>query len=149
MKVMKNSNHKKRVMAASELPEGTVILVQSNAYVEVSEDDYEQGVGRNVNTWEFDVSGQYSSAQELVDAIAAKSYCFSNKLEDYYFMDDHLTTSAEVDDDNLPVDDRDFDAFKSGEVNWYIADMYLQLTVVSEPHEMTPDEAESFGFNLY
>ena len=52
----------RRPIKAAELS-GNKILVRSKAYVDISEDDYEQGAGRYVNQWDFDVRGEYASAQ--------------------------------------------------------------------------------------
>lgn len=128
---------------------GDKIIVKSLAYVDVTEDDYEQdAVGPYVNSWDFDVRGEYNSADELIKAIANNSYVFSDKLEDYYFMDGSLRTSAEVDVDNEIPSEGQYEAWKRGEEQLYIADMYLAVEVGSV-HEMTDDEAQAYGFQLY
>lgn len=137
----------RRAINAAELS-GNKILVRSKAYVDVSEDDYEQGVGNYVNQWDFDVRGEYASAQELVKAIANKSYVFSENIEDYYFLDGSLHTSATVDGYNyIPTEDQ-IEAWKRGEEMLYIADLYLPLEVGSV-HDMTDEEAETFGLEVY
>lgn len=124
------------------------IIVKSKGYVDVTLDDYENGALDQVNSWDFDVRGTYSTAQELIDAIANATYVFSNKIDDYYFMDGSIRTSAEVDADNDVPSDAQYEAWKRGEENLFIADLYLSIEVGSESHEMTDEEAESFGFNV-
>lgn len=134
------------IKAATE--NGAKILVRSNAFVDIMEDDYEQGAtGSYINQWDFDVRGEYDSAQALVDAIEKNSYVFSNNLQDYYVLDGALHTSAMVDNDNEIPSDSQIEAWKRGEETLYIADMYLSLEI-GAVHDMTDDEAESFGFSL-
>lgn len=73
---------------------------------------------------------------------------FSDKVQDYYFMDGHLSTSAEVDVDNSEPSESQYEDWKRGQEKLYIADMYLAIEVGSV-HEMTDDEAQNFGFQLY
>ena len=134
------------IKAATE--NGAKILVRSNAFVNIMEDDYEQGAtGSYINQWDFDVRGEYDSAQALVDAIEKNSYVFSNNLQDYYVLDGALQTSATVDNDNEIPSDSQIEAWRRGEETLYIADMYLSLEI-GAVHDMTGDEAESFGFSL-
>ena len=134
------------IKAATE--NGAKILVRSNAFVDIMEDDYEQGAtGSYINQWDFDVRGEYDSAQALVDAIEKNSYVFSNNLQDYYVLDGALHTSAMVDNDNEIPSDSQIEAWKRGEETLYIAEMYLSLEI-GAVHDMTDDEAESFGFSL-
>lgn len=136
------------ITAAADIS-GAKIIIRYPAFVDITEDDYEQGaVGPYVNSWDFDVRGEYNSADELIKAIANNSYVFSDKLEDYYFMDGSLRTSAEVDVDNEIPSEGQYEAWKRGEEQLYIADMYLAIEVGSV-HEMTDDEAEAFGLQIY
>ena len=134
------------IKAATE--NGAKILVRSNAFVDIMEDDYEQGAtGSYINQWDFDVRGEYDSAQALVDAIEKNSYVFSNNLQDYYVLDGALHTSATVDNDNEIPSDSQIEAWRRGEETLYKAGMYLSLEI-GAVHDMTDDEAESFGFSL-
>ena len=148
MKISRRSiKASRRPIKAAELS-GNKILVRSKAYVDISEDDYEQGVGSYVNQWDFDVRGEYASAQELIKTIADNSYVFSENIEDYYFLDGSLHTSATVDVDNdIPTEDQ-IEAWKRGEEMLYIADLYLPLEVGSV-RDMTDEEAEAFGLSIY
>jgi len=131
------------------IDDGMHIIIDSKAYVDVTEDDFEQGeVGPYVNSWEFDVRGEYNSIGELVRAISENSYVFSEDVGDYYYMDGSIRTSATVDVDNSKPTDAQIDAWQRGEEKLYVADMYLDIKV-GTVHEMTEDEARDFGISIY
>lgn len=128
---------------------GMKILVASKAYVDVAVDDYEQGEGDFVNSWDFDVRGEYTSAEELVRAIHKETYVFSDKLSDYVFLDGNLQTDAFVNADNEEPSKSEIEAWENGEETLYNAHLAIPLSVVMNEHEMTEDEAESFGLTIY
>ena len=133
----------------ASIDDGMHIIIDSKAYVDVTEYDFEQGaVGPYVNSWEFDVRGEYNSIGELVRAISENSYVFSEDVGDYYYMDGSIRTSATVDVDNSKATDAQIDAWQRGEEKLYIADMYLDIKV-GTVHEMTEDEARDFGISIY
>lgn len=122
------------------------IIVSERGFVDVYEDSYESGQGDHVNSWDFDVRGEYDTFEDLVSAIDKVLY-FGLNADDYVFIDGSIQSSASVDADNYPADDNDFELFKRGELALYIADVYLAVNV-GDTHVMTPDEAESFGIEL-
>ena len=140
--------HGRRRLTESNLSSEIVLIVKSKAYVDITEDDYEQGALDTVNSWDFDVRGTYRNAKELVSAIAKESFVFSEDVNDYYILDGALHTSAMVDNDNYAPDEEQVDAWKRGEEKLYIADMYLPIEVGCASHDITDDEAEMFGFKL-
>lgn len=126
------------------------ILVSRKGYISVSEDDYEDGMGDTVNSWDFDVRGEYSSAEELVRAIEKATGIFYNyEPSDFVFSNNHLYGSATVNADNEEPSKSEINAWEKGELMLYTADLVLSLEVVSEKHTMTEDEAEAFGFGSY
>ena len=149
---VKANNHaisrRRAIKAAADL-NGMKIIIKSKAYVDVSVDDYEQGVGEYVNQWDFDVRGEYNTIQELIDRIANESYVFSKNIGDYVYLDGSLQTSATVDAENYTPSESQFEAWKNGEETLYIADMYLPLEVGGGSHEMTEEEAQAFGLSVY
>ena len=147
--VKSNKINKRRAITAAEGLNDMKIIVKSKAYVDIAVDDYEQGALNLVNSWDFDVRGEYDTLQELIDRIADESYIFSNNIADYYYMDGRIGTSAMVDADNSVPTDGQYEAWKRGEENLYIADLYLSLEVGGGSHEMTEEEAEAFGLALY
>lgn len=125
------------------------ILVTKKGTIEVSEDDYEKGMGDFVNSWDFDCRGEYDSAEDLIKAIQKETYLFDDyKVSDFVFYDGNIMSSDMVDEDNMKADKRDIDLWEKGEKKLYIADMFLSLECVSDKHEMTDDEAEQFGFSF-
>ena len=122
------------------------IIVSERGFVDVYEDSYESGQGDQVNSWDFDVRGEYDTFEELVAAIDEVLY-FGLTADDYVFIDGSIQSSASVDADNYPANDNDFELFKRGELALYIADVYLAVNV-GDTHVMTEDDASSFGIDL-
>ena len=52
-----------------------------------------------------------------------------------------------VDENNYQADDNDIKLWKNREIDLFIADIFLPVCV-GDVHEMTEDEAESFGLSL-
>ena len=129
--------------------DGIKILVTSKAMVDVAVDDYEQGEGDFVNSWDFKIPSDYDSAEDLVYAIARNSGVFSDKVEDYVFLDGSIQTDALVNNDNEEPSKAEIEAWKNGEETLYNAHLYLSVSCVMDEHEMTDDEAEAFGFPVY
>ena len=149
LSIKSNKINKRRAITAAEGLNDMKIIVKSKAFVDITVDDYEQGALDMVNSWDFDVRGEYDTIQELIDRIANESYIFSDNIADYYYMDGRIGTSAMVDADNsVPTEDQ-YEAWKRGEETLYIADLYLPLEVGGGSHEMTEEEAEAFGLALY
>ena len=122
------------------------IIVSKYGFVDVYEDDYESGQGAHVNTLDFDVRGRYDSFEQLVSAIDKQIY-FNLTASDYEFYDGAIHSSQSVDVNNYVADKNDFELFRNGELDLYIADVYLPLDV-GEVRAMNDDDAESFGIGL-
>ena len=139
---------RRRPIKAAEGLNGMKIIAQENAHVEVYEDEYDRGAGQYVNSWSIDVIGEYSSIESLIYNIANTVYAFSDDINDYYFLDGALHTSAVVNNDNEEPTEDEWNRWKAGEEKLYFADLWIPLGVGSI-HEMTEDEAEAFGLSLY
>ena len=124
------------------------ILVTKKGVVECYEDDYENGEGDFANSWDFDVRGEYDSAEDLIKAIVKETYLFDFKVDEFGFMDGAIQTSDLVDEESIKADKHDIELWKKGEKTLYSANMTLPLECVSDKHEMTDDEAEEFGFSM-
>lgn len=124
------------------------ILVTKKGVVECCEDSYEEGEGEYVNEWDFDVRGEYDSAEDLIKAIVKATYLFDFKVDEFVFMAGAIQTSDLVDEESIKADKHDIELWKKGEKTLYSANMYLSLECVSDKHEMTEDEAEEFGFSM-
>lgn len=124
------------------------ILVTKKGVVDCYEDDYENGEGDFVNSWDFDVRGEYDSAEDLIKAIVKETYLFDFKVDKFSFTDGAIQTSDLVDKESIKADKYDIELWKKGEKTLYSANMWLPLECVSDKHEMTEDEAEEFGFSM-
>lgn len=124
------------------------ILVTKKGTIDCYVDDYENGEGDYANSWDFDVRGEYDSAEDLIKAIAKETYLFDFGIKDFVFTDGAIQTTDLVDEESIKADKHDIELWKKGEKILYSATMYLPLECVSDKHEMTEDEAEEFGFEL-
>ena len=122
------------------------IFVTSKGYVECYEDSYEEGELGYANSWDFDVRGEYDSADQLIKAIVRATGLFDFKVEDFAVTDGYLQSSDLVDENSYVADKRDNELWKKGEKTLYSANLSLKLECVSDLHTMTEDEAEEFGF---
>lgn len=148
IKGKKNNVGRRAIKAATDNSQ-PYIYVQGPCYVDVAVDDYEKGELNHVNSWEFDIADGFKTAQELVDDIAESSYIFSNDINDYVVLDSSLQTDALVNAENeLPSDD-EVERWKRGELELYIAHLWVKLKVGVATHDMTDDEAEKFGLSVY
>lgn len=141
-----SSTRRRPVTAAADLSDNKII-VQSKAVVEVYEDDWEQGEGKYVNGWEFDISGEYNSIDAVISQISNTVFAFSDNKADYYFMDGALRTSATVNNDNETPSEAEMERWMQGQEMMYTAYLYLYLGVGSI-HEMTDEEAEAYGITV-
>ena len=124
------------------------ILVTKKGIVECYEDSYEEGELGYANSWDFDVRGEYDSAEDLIKAIVKATYLFDFDVEEFGFTDGAIQTSDLVDEESIKADKHDIELWKKGEKTLYSATMWLPLECVSDKHEMTDDEAEQFGFSF-
>lgn len=127
-----------------------IILVLGKGYVETEVDDYEKGcIGEFGASWDFDARGIYGSLDELMEAVRKASYL---DMDDgaFSFYDGSLRFSVTVNVDNCLASESEIEAWKKGDEKLWIADGNVPLCVVSEsPHEMTDEEAEALGLEVY
>lgn len=136
------------VMGAMDI-ENLTIYVPSYCYVDVMVDSYEQGGGEQVNSWTFQVADGFRTAQELIDDIAESSGIFSNDINDYVVLDSSLQTDATVNAENEIPTEEELEAWKRGELELYVAHLWVRLQVGSATHDITDEEAEAFGLSVY
>lgn len=124
------------------------ILVTKKGVVDCYEDSYEEGELGYARSWDFDVRGEYDSAEDLIKAIVKETYLFDFKVDEFIFTDGAIQTSDLVDEESIKADKHDIELWKKGEKTLYSANMWLYLECISDKHEMTDDEAEEFGFGM-
>jgi len=124
------------------------------ADVEVYEDSWDEGELDYVNSWDLNHELKhktFNTVDELVEAVAKVSYCFSNNKSDYVYIDGRISTDATVNENNEEPDKEEYAAWKSGELMLYVARLTLKVTMIPAgmDHEMTKEEAERFGLEVY
>lgn len=127
-----------------------MILVLGKGYVDTEVDDWEKGcIGEFGASWDFDVRGIYESLDGLKEAVRKASYL---DLDDgaFSFYDGSLRFSVTVDVDNTVASEAQIEAWRKGEEKLWLADGCVPLRVINErPHEMTDEEAEALGLEVY
>lgn len=143
MKTNINSRHYLR----SALDNGLRIITHGYE-CDVHEDDWEEGEGDYVNSWNGRLNGSFATKEELYKAIEKEIYLPVND-QTCQFYDGTLQLSWNVNVDNEEPTEEEFEAWKRGEETMYILDMFIPLEVGSATHGMSDEEAESFGLNRY
>lgn len=122
------------------------------ATVEVSEDSYNEGELDYVNSWTIDslVGKTFNNVDELIKAINNAEWVFSDNKSDYVYIDSRIDTDATVNVDNEEPSEYEYEAWKRGELMLYNAHLMVGVTMVPTglEHDMTEEEAESFGLDI-
>lgn len=138
---------RRAIKAAADITNMNIIIDRSG-FVEVYEDSYERGEGDFANEWDFDIEGTYNTIQVVIDEIA-NSTGATNDPNDYVFIDGRIDTDMEQNANGDYPSDEEFEAWKRGELQLYVAHIGVPLKVGASIHEMTEDEAEAFGLSVY
>lgn len=123
--------------------------------IEVAEDSWTEGELEYVNSWDLNYelkNKTFNTIDELVQAVADASYCFSNDKANYYFFDTgRIDTDATVNADNEEPSVDELAAWKRDEIMLYNAHLRIGVTMVpiGMDHKMTEEEAKSFGLPIY
>ena len=117
---------------------------------DVYEDDYNEGEGKQVNSFGERVNKSFSTAEDFFKYIN-NSVLYTDMDKEYYdIMDDgRIVTSLLVDVDNSPASKSEIEEWKNGNLKLYSAsyDFYVTLTKEKEP---TADElSELLGIGVY
>lgn len=120
------------------------------AEVEVYEDNYENGEGEYVNGWNLSIKGKtFKSLSEIVDAVSNEEYIFSDDKKNWIYMDGRLLTDALVDVNNEEPDEADIQMWRNGDLELFVARLDIAVEVYDEAHDLTEEEAEEEGFEIY
>lgn len=121
-----------------------VIYIPGKCVVDVEEDSYKDGcTGNYCNQWDFDMAGTYPDKESLINRINEKAYL---DVKDVYFYDGSIRFSVMVDVENTPPSESQYEAWKKGEEKLYVADGFMTALFLPDfPHDMTEEEAKSFG----
>ena len=127
------------------------LLVNGMGWATVHVDDYEQGEGKFSHDWDFDVRGTYDSIESLIAEVSSTCGCGSTDIKDWGLMVDNgtITTNCLVDEDDLPADDRQIEKWKRGEYTLYICDIMVPIQIITEPRDVTEEDADLMGIQVW
>lgn len=119
------------------------------AEVEIDEDSWEEGELDYVTRYSIDsLEGQeFEDIDSLIKAIADESFIFTADKDDYVYIDGRIDTDATVNADTELPSEEEYEAWKQGKLMLYTAHLFCGLEMVPKgyKHDMTEEEAESFG----
>ena len=127
------------------------ILVNGMGWATVHVDDYEQGEGKFVHDWDFDVRGTYDSIESLIAEVSSTCGCGSTDVKDWGLLVDNgtIATNCLVDEDDLEADQRQIEKWKRGEYTLYICDIMVPIQIVTEPRDVTEEDADLMGIQVW
>lgn len=116
----------------------------------VYEDDYNEGEGKNVNSFNEKVNKSFSSGEELLKYISDFVLYHPLKKEDYSIMDDgRIVTSVLVDEDNSSASAREVEEWKNGNKKLYSANYNFYVTLTQEKTPSADELSKLLGISVY
>lgn len=122
----------------------------NKACVHVTKDDYENGADISpCNCWDFSLSEHmFENLQEFIDTLK-KDTGLEIKEDDVSFFEGSIRFSVMVDSINTTPTEAQYERWKKGEENLYIADCYIPACYLPDlPVEMTDEQAEELGLRI-
>jgi hypothetical protein len=116
----------------------------------VTKDDYENGAETSpCNCWEFSLSEHmFENLQEFIDTLK-KDTGLDIKEDDISFFEGSIRFSVMVDSINTTPTELQYEGWRKGAVDLYIADGYIPACYLPDlPVEMTDEQAKDFGFRI-
>lgn len=126
-------------------------FITSGGLAEIYIDDYEQGEGKYVSSFNIDLRGKYFSLQQLISAVSNGYYCCTDNIEDWEFSADQsaLQTAATVDNNYNLADERDIEKWRNGELTLYVCHLFIPVQIISKPRDVSREEAEAEGIYVW
>ena len=121
--------------------------------VDVHEDDYEEGEGAYVQSYDLDLEGLeriYESIQALIKDIWGQS-AFSDSIRDYAFTDANggeIFSDVTLNDDNDVPSSEEIEAWKRGKLKLYNHHLSCGIELITT-RPMTNEDAEEMGLEVY
>ena len=118
--------------------------------IEVTKDDYENGAETSpCRSWDFSLSEHmFENLQEFIDTLK-KDTGLEIKEDDISFFEGSIRFSVMVDVIDTTPTELQYERWKKGEINLYIADGYIPACYIPDlPVEMTDEQAKDFGFRI-
>jgi hypothetical protein len=128
--------------------DGAKIRIDS-IYVDVYEDSYEEGEGRNVNSYSRnELVGKILNPKDLIKFLNDELYT-SDDPSDYSIMDGAIFTSQLVDVDGSKASQSEIERWKKGDFELFSENIRIAISVVY-PTETTDEELSKLtGIGLY
>jgi hypothetical protein len=117
--------------------------------IDVYEDSYEEGEGRNVNSHSRnDLVGKLIEPSKLLNFLSDELYT-TNEPSDYSIMDGAIFTSQLIDDDSSTATERQKTEWKKGNLTLYSENIRIGVSII-RPTETTDEELSKLtGIGLY
>jgi hypothetical protein len=116
-------------------------------FVDVYEEDYEEGQGSEVNYWSLQTNKRYyKSVKELIADIGMY---FAFDIPTLYYDRDtqQFVFDALVDEDNIGLTDSECEEWKRGEKKAYNLRIEIPVTVcIREENALEYEDSKDFGF---
>jgi len=126
-------------------------MLELKIFVDVYEDDYEQGEGKNVNSYEVNwLKDPQVLAKDLVKYLSEELYLSENP-NDYAIDDDgNIHTDQLQDDDGIHVNDKaTLERWKKGEEKLYNAHYYIRPLAVKNRRPSVDELSKATGIGTY
>ena len=126
-------------------------MLELKIFVDVYEDDYEQGEGKNVNSYEVNwLKDPQVLAKDLVKYLSEELYLSENP-NDYAIDDDgNIHTDQLQDDDGIHVNDKaTLERWKKGEEKLYNAHYYIRPLAVKNRRPSVKELSQATGIGTY
>lgn len=122
----------------------------SGYWVDVYEDNYDEGEGNQVNHWgKDDVNESIGNPEELFNFISNHIIYKDVTAKDFSVLDGRLETSILVDDDNSPASDNDIELWKQGKKTLYSANYNIDINMLAEKTPSDEEISKFTGASVY
>jgi negative regulator of sigma E activity len=123
----------------------TLISILKCKEVIIYEDDYEQGEGELVNSYNFSYNKRVQTITEILKYIT--NYVRGEKfdMKNWEYEDGTARCSFLVDEDNTEPSNSQIKAWKEGKEKLYIAEVNVSITTVVGSYPTTDKEFEAEG----
>lgn len=119
-------------------------------FVDVYEDDYEEGEGAHVNSWSEKTDKRfYKNVKELIADIGMY---FAFDIPTLYYDRDgqQFIFDALVDKDNIALTDSECEEWKQGKMKAYALRIEIPVTVcIREENALEYEDSKEFGFERF
>jgi len=112
---------------------------------DVYEDNYEEGEGSHVNSFDGKVHKTFEFVDDLIRYISTNILYKDVSKEDFDIQDGVMSTSLLVDEANIPATDSEIELWKEDEINLYSANYSFYVQLVQEKEATEEELREMLG----